>query len=102
MWICSWGRRSSAAGRFWCLMRAWRFACRNWGITSCMAGKWMSRTRQTTAATKVNGHMADEQNIHHFLERFLERWADEFGRAIETFTNERPTVTHSRLDEAKR
>jgi flagellar motor switch protein FliN len=46
--------------------------------------------------------MADEQNIHHFLERFSERWANEFGRAIETFTNERPDVAHSRLEGVKR
>jgi flagellar motor switch protein FliN len=36
---------------------------------------------------------------HPLLERFLERWTEEFSRAVETHTKQRPDVTHARVEE---
>jgi flagellar motor switch protein FliN len=44
-------------------------------------------------------HMAVEQHTHSFLERFLERWTEEFSRAVETRMNQRPEVGHARVEE---
>jgi flagellar motor switch protein FliN/FliY len=42
--------------------------------------------------------MPVEQHTHPFLERFLERWTEEFSRAVETHMNQRPEVAHARVE----
>ena len=39
--------------------------------------------------------MASEQYTNSFLERFLARWADEFGRAIESQTGQALAISHA-------
>jgi flagellar motor switch protein FliN/FliY len=36
---------------------------------------------------------------HPLLERFLERWTEDFSRVVETHTKQRPDVTHVRVEE---
>ena len=36
---------------------------------------------------------------HPLLERFLERWTEQFSRVVETQTKQRPDVTHVRVEE---
>jgi flagellar motor switch protein FliN len=36
---------------------------------------------------------------HPFLERLLERWTEEFSRAVETQTSQRPEVAHARVEQ---
>jgi flagellar motor switch protein FliN/FliY len=39
---------------------------------------------------------------HPLLERFLERWTEEFSRVVETQTKQRPDVTHARVEDPER
>ena len=41
----------------------------------------------------------EQQHTHPFLERFLERWTEEFSRAVETHTKQRPEAAHARVEE---
>jgi len=41
----------------------------------------------------------EQQHTHLFLERFLERWTEEFSRVVETHTKQRPDVAHARVEE---
>src|SRR5690242_19629243 len=38
--------------------------------------------------------MASEQHTNPFLERFLARWANEFGKAIESQAGQAPVISH--------
>lgn len=41
----------------------------------------------------------EQQHTHPFLERFLERWTEEFSRVVETHTNQRPDIAQAHVEE---
>lgn len=45
--------------------------------------------------------MANEQHTYPFLERFLARWTNEFGRAIESQTGQAPAISHARVPDSE-